>query len=60
MTRTVWRESPSVVARRRRHEQELDKAGGPGTERGQALLDKWWRESLENRRRSGEKIPEEQ
>lgn len=51
-------ESPSAVQRRRQHERELERVGGPGTERGQELLDKWWRETLEQRRRSGEKVEE--
>lgn len=55
MTAT-WRESPAAVERRRQHERELDRVGGSGTDAGQALLDKWFREDLENRRRSDQRI----
>ena len=52
---TTWHEPDAVTQRRRMHERELERVG-ISTERGQALLDKWWREELERRRRSGEKV----
>lgn len=39
-------ESPAATERRRRHERQLEAVGGPGTDAGQRLLDRWHREQL--------------
>lgn len=46
----TWVESPEARTRRLAHERELERVGGPGTEAGQALLDRWARESRESMR----------
>lgn len=46
-------ESEAATKLRRQHEIELERVGGAGTEAGQNLLDKWYREALQSRNRYG-------
>jgi hypothetical protein len=49
---TQWHEPPEAAERRQRHERELEKAGGPSSDAGQALLERWHQDDINARRQA--------